>query len=444
MSSNKKRSLESLFYNNRFLMVFSLLMAIALWASVKINYSDETTRYISDIKINFNTAVSQTGDYEAFYDSDNIVAGVEVSGKAYNLNQYALSKDDIIVEASSAFVDAAGYKVLTLTARLAETSGVTGVEITKVEPSSITVYYDRKTTNTFNVEAKLENDMESLVSDELTVGQPVPSVSTVEVTGPATILNKLTKVYFNAQINENELPLTATKEVPAEISFQLDRASEGKYLVCNGLNDESNPATVTIPVYVSKEVPTAVKFVNQPLSYSENPPEYRIFPDKIGVFYSSSEAEEMSTLYVGTVDFSGVNNTVNYFEFPVDEKLGVNIVDKTVEKFDVALDMSSMSKITLDKMPGKIVFVNQDENYTYSIDYEKSKLDGITVIGPKSSLEKITADDIQIEINVSSLSKTRTSEQTVEVSNISISSDKVNDCWIYGKYEATVSVERKK
>ena len=129
MSSNKKRSLESLFYNNRFLMVFSLLMAIALWASVKINYSDETTRYISDIKINFNTAVSQTGDYEAFYDSDNIVAGVEVSGKAYNLNQYALSKDDIIVEASSAFVDAAGYKVLTLTARLAETSGVTGFVI---------------------------------------------------------------------------------------------------------------------------------------------------------------------------------------------------------------------------------------------------------------------------------------------------------------------------
>ncbi|MBQ7296185.1 MAG: hypothetical protein IJW86_08360 [Clostridia bacterium] len=439
----KKRSLESLFYNNRFLMVFSIIVAIAVWASVKINYSDETTRYISDIKVNVNTALSQTGEYEAFYDTENIVAGVEVAGKAYNINQYALSKDDIIIETSSAYVDAAGYKVLTLTAKIAETSGATGVEITKIEPSSITVYYDRKTTGTFNVEARLENDMENLVSDEFTVGQPVPSMSTVEVTGPATILNKLTKVYFKAQINEDELPLTSTKEVPAEIAYQLDRVGEGKYLVCEGINDESNPATVTVPLYVSKEVPTAVKFVNQPGIYSEEPPEYKISPDKIGVIYSSSETEEMTALYVGTVDFSTVSNTVNYFEFPVDEKLGVNIVDKSVEKFSVTLDMSSMSKKTLDKTPGKIVFVNQDENFTYSINYDNSKLNNIVVMGPAESLKKITAEDIQIEINVSSLSKTRASEQTVEVSNISISSDKVNDCWIYGKYEAAISVEAK-
>ncbi len=443
MSNKKKFSPEGLFYNNRFLMFFSVVVAIILWASVKINYSDETTRYLSDIKVNINTAVSQAGEYEAFYDSDAVVANVEVTGKAYNLNQYALTKDDIIVETASTYVEAAGYKVLTLTARIAETSGVTGVEITKIEPSSITVYYDRKTTDTFNVEAQLENDLDSLVDEKFTVGQPVPSMSTVEVTGPATILNKLTKVYFRAQINENELPLTATKEVPAEIAFQLDRASEGRFLVCEGLNDESNPATVTIPLYVSKEVPTAVKFVNQPAAYGENPPQYRISPDKIGVLYSANEADEMTALYVGTVDFSGVSNKVNYFEFPVDEKLGVNIIDKNISKFYVSLDMSSMSRKTLDETPGKIVFVNQDENYTYNINYSKSNLNKIVVMGPADSLEKISAEDIQIEINVSSLSKTRAAEQTVVVSNISISSDKVDDCWIYGKYEVTISVEPK-
>ncbi len=443
MSNKKKMSPESLFYNNRFLMAFSVVVAIIVWASVKINYSDETTRYLSDVKVNINSAVSQAGEFEVFYDGNSILADVEVSGKAYNVNQYALSKDDIIVETAGAYVEAAGYKVLTLTARIAETSGVTGVEITKIEPSSITVYYDKKTTGTFNVEAQLENDMGSLVDGKYTVGQPVPSVSTVEVTGPATILNKLTKVYFRAHINENELPLTATKEVPAEIAYQLDRASEGKFLVCEGLNDESNPATVTVPLYVSKEVPTAVKFVNQPAVYGENPPAYKVSPNKIGVLYNANEADEMTALYVGTVDFSGVSNKVNYFEFPVDEKLGVNIIDKNVSKFYVSLDMSAMSKKTLDETPGKIVFVNQDENYAYSINYENSNLDNITVMGPSKSLEKISAEDIQIEINVSSLSKTRAAEQTVVVSNISISSDKVDDCWIYGKYEVAISVEPK-
>ena len=442
MSKNQKSSIEGLFYNNKFLMIFSVVVAILLWTTVKINYSDDTTRTVSDLKISLSNTVSQAEDIEVFFGSEDLLADVEVSGKAYNINQKALTKDDIIVEAIGSYVDTAGYKVLTLTAKLADTANATDVNITKITPSTITVYFDRKTTGTFNVEAKLENDMDTLVSDEFTVGQPVPSMSTVEVTGPATILNKLSKVYFNAQIDEDKLPLTATKEVAAEISYQLDRMGDSKYLTCSSINDESNPATVTIPLYVSKEVNTSAKFINQPAIYSEKLPEFRVNPSKVNVLYNTKD-EEIKTLYVGTIDFSNVSDKVNYFEFPVDEKLGVNIVDKTIGKFTVSLDMSAMSSVTMEKTPSKIVLLNQDENYNYIINYESSELNAITVIGPAESLSKITNEDIQIEINVSSLSLTRTDEQPVEVSNISIASDKVNDCWIYGKYKAYISVEPK-
>ena len=441
MSKNKKSSIEGLFYNNKFLMVFSIIVAVLLWANVKINYSADTTRTISDLKINIANTVSQAEDIEVFFGED-ILAEVEVSGKAYNINQHALSKDDIIVEATGSYVDTAGYKVLTLTAKISDTSAASDVNVIKVTPSNITVYFDRKTTGTFNVEAKLENDMATLVSDAFTVGQPVPSMSTVEVTGPATILNKLSKVYFNARIDEAKLPLTATKEVAAEIAYQLDRASDSKYLTCTSINDESNPATVTIPLYVSKEVGTSVKFVNQPASYSEEMPKFTVNPSKVNVLYNTKD-EEIETLYVGTVDFSNVSNKVNYFEFPVDEKLGVNIVDKTIAKFAVSLDMSSMSSVTFDKTPSKIVLLNQVENYNYVIDFEKSELNAITVIGPRDSLDKITNEDIQVEINVSSLDLKDSEEQLVEVSNISIASDKIDDCWIYGKYKAYISVEPK-
>ena len=442
MSNNKKSSIEGLFYNNKFLMVFSIIVAVILWATVKINYSADTTRTVSDLKISLANTVSQAEDIEAFFGSEDLLAEVEVSGKAYNINQRALTKDDIIVEATGSYVDSAGYKVLTLTAKIAETSAATDVNITKITPSSITVYFDRKTTGTFNVEAKLENDMNSLVSDEFTVGQPVPSMSTVEVTGPATILNKLSKVYFNAQIDEANLPLTATKEVAAEITYQLDRVSDSKYLTCSSINNESNPATVTIPLYVNKEVDTSVKFVNQPAAYSEEMPNFRVSPSKVNVLYNTKD-EEIETLYVGTVDFSNVSNKINYFEFPVNEKLGVNIVDKTIAKFTVTLDMSAMSAVTFEKTPSKTVLLNQDENYNYIIDFEKSELNAITAIGPRESLNKITNEDIQVEINVSSLDLTSPHEQLVEVSNISIASDKINDCWIYGKYKAYISVEPK-
>lgn len=440
MSKSKKSTIEGLFYNNKFLMVFSVVVAILLWATVKINYSADATRTISDIKVNIGNTVSQAEDLEAFFSQESLLAEVEVSGKAYNINQHALSKDDIVVEATGSYVDTAGYKVLTLTAKFADTSEATDVTINKITPSSVTVYFDRKTSGTFNVEAKLENELDSLVSDEFTVGQPVPSVTTVEVTGPATILNKLSKVYFQAQINEEDLPLTVSKEVPAEIVYQLDRASDSKYLVCTSINDESNPATVTIPLYVSKEVDTAVKFLKQPAIYNDEMPEYTVYPAKVNILYNSKD-EAIDVLNIGTVDFSNISNKVNYIDFPVNDKLGVSIVDKTIEKFTVTLDMSDRSMITLNETPGKIVFPNNDENYNYNIDFEKSELDSISIVGPLDKIQQITEEDLQVEINVSSLDYTISDEQVVEVTNISIVG--FDDCWVYGKYNVYISVEPK-
>ncbi len=441
MSKTRRSSIESLFYNNKFLIVFSIVVAILLWASVKINYSADVTRTLSDVKVNISENISLPEDYKAFFGSEDVIVDVEVSGKAYNVNQHALTKDDIIVETASSYIDSAGQRTLNLSAKIADTSGATDVNITKITPSSITVYFDKEVTETFNVVAKLENDAESLATDEFTVGNIVPSMNTVEVKGPANIINKLEKVYFKAALDNAVLPLTATKEVEAEIAYVLDRTSDSKYLSCPGIN-ESNPATVTIPLYVSKEVGASVKFVNQPAIYSEEAPKFTVYPSKVNVLYNSKD-EEIENFYVGTVDFSNVSNKVNYFNFDVDEKSGFNLVDKSITKFTVTLDMSSMASVKLNQTPGKIVFVNQDENYNYVINIEKSELNSITVIGPKEKLEKITQEDIQVEINVSSLNLEESDEQVVEVSNISIVSEDFEDCWVFGKYKAYIAVEVK-
>lgn len=437
MSKTKRSSLESLFYNNKFLMVFSVVVAVLLWASVKINYSADVTRTLSDVKVNISENISLPEDYKAFFDSEDMLVEVEVSGKAYNVNQRALTKDDIIVETASSYIDSAGQKTLNLVAKIADTSGATDVNITKISPSSVTIYFDKEVTGTFNVVAKLENDIKSLATDKFTVGNIAPSMNTVDVKGPANIINKLEKVYFRAALDNAVLPLSETKEVEAEIAYVLDRTSDSKYLTCPGVN-ESNPATVTIPLYVSKEVGASVKFVNQPAIYSEEAPQFTIYPSKVNVLYNSKD-EEIENFYVGTVDFSNVSNKVNYFSFEVDEKSGFNLVDKTITKFNVTLDMSSMASVKVTQTPGKIVFVNQDENYNYALNIEKSELNSITVIGPREKLEKITQEDIQVEINVSSLNLESADEQTVEVSNISIVSEGFEDCWVYGKYKAYIA-----
>ncbi len=438
MSKSNKSIIEKIIYNNKLLMVFCLIVSVILWAAVKINYSAETTRTISDVKI---TVTNNTEGSELVpFIGEEIFAEVVVSGKAYNINTYALSKDDIVVEASGGYIDSAGFKNLTLTVKASETGDLSDVKITSVSPATISVYYDRKMTETFDVEARITNDIASLAEGEFVVGQPVPSVSTVEVTGPATVLNKMTKVYFDGSVIEDELPLTQAKVIPADISYELESKRYAKYLVCENINDESNPATVTIPVYVTKDIPTQVKFINQPAYFTENPPKVKITPSQLKVSYNPAESEDFEFITVGTVDFRDLLNKVNSFYFEIDEKFKKPGIDTSFGQFKVTVDMSSMSKKTFDITDGKVVLLNQIEGFTYSVDTSRSNFDSVVVIGPKSSLDKITADDIQVEINVSSLSLKARGTQSIEVSNISIVNEEVNDCWIYGKYDAVIGV----
>ncbi len=439
MSKNNKSIIEKIIYNNKLLMVFCLIISVILWAAVKINYSADTTRTISDIKITVTNS-ADSSDFVPFIGAEELYADVVVTGKAYNINSYALTKDDIVVEASGGYIDSAGYKVLNLTVKSSETGDLSDVEISSVSPSTLSVYYDRKVTETFDVEARITNKLDNLAEGEFTVGQPVPSMSTVEITGPATILNKMTKVYFEGSVIEDELPITQAKVIPADISYELESKRYEKYLTCESINDESNPATVTIPVYVTKNVPTQVKFINQPAYFTENPPKVRITPSELKVTYNPAESADYEFITVGTVDFRSLLNEVNDFTFEIDEKFLNSSTDTSFGEFKVTVDMSSMSRKTFDITGGKIILLNQTEGLFYSVDTSHSNFDSVVIVGPKKSLEKLTADDIQVEINVSSLSARARGTQSIEVSNISIVNEEINDCWIYGKYNAVISV----
>lgn len=440
--SKKKSKLEALFYNNKFLMVFSVVLAVLIWGTAKINYSAETVRTVSDVRVSLTNTLTEGSDYVYFIDEEKLYVDVEISGKAYNINSKAITKDDIVVEATGTYIDSSGYKLITLTARVAD--GVGGyVNINSVSPSTIAVFFDRKTTSTFNVSARLKNESEGLVEGKYTVGQPVPSLSTVDITGPASILNKLQNVYFEAEIPEDKLPLKSSLELPAEIRYIFEGTADSRFLTVEGINSESNPPKVTVPVSVVGRVPVGVKFLNQPSVYTENPPKVKISPDEVEISYNPKEGDKYDVLYAGTVDFREVSDEINKFSFKVDENLGVNVVDKELREITVEIDMSSMERTTVNGTAGKIVYINQDENFDYTVDFSVGNLDEIVIIGPEKSLNKITAEDIQIELNVSTVNLARAGAQIIEVSNISIQSEEINDCWVYGKYSVRVSASSK-
>ena len=91
----------------------------------------------------------------------------------------------------------------------------------------------------------------------------------------------------------------------------------------------------------------------------------------------------------------------------------------------------------------KTVLLNQADGYEYAVNLDTTGLDSVKIIGPKAQIDKITPDMLQIEINVSSLEAAISTPQSVRISNISIQSDYGKSCWVSGKYNAYVTVNKK-
>ena len=438
MKKAKKGLTEKLIYNNKFLAFISVVIAIAIWASVKINYSTDTARVVSDVRVTLSTVASEETGYKYFVDEEQLYVDVEISGKAYNINSNVISKDDIIVTPTEVYVDSAGYKVLSLSARFASGKGNGTAQIVSVVPSTIAVYYDREITDTFNVEAVLTNAPETVVGEEYIFSGLVASKKTIDITGPETVLSHLEKVYFTATADKDMLPLSETTALDAVLKYDFDANVDSYFLSCPEL--EKAPPTVTVVVKAQKTIPTAIKYVNQPEAYTSSDSNIRINPEEVKILASTSTNE--NRYLVETIDFRQLSNKKNVFEFTCEETQSADKLIDDTENFTVTIDFSDMSSRSIDPAGCTVVYVGEKEGYSYSLDLTAGELDDIILIGPADRLAQLTPEDIQIEIDAESLDA-ESGAQTVEVSNISIQSEQKYDCWIYGTYTVTVLVEKK-
>lgn len=435
MKKMKKSLTEKLIYNDKILILISVLLSITIWATVKINYSNETSRMISDVKISLNAEDENEEGYKYFIDDEQLYVDVEISGKSYNINSNVISRDDIIVTASDAFEDSVGKKWLTLSARIENGKGGNTAQVVSVTPSTIAVYYDREITDTFNVEAQLGNSSDALVDEGYIAGAPVPSVKTVDITGPESVLNQLEKVCLQATIPEEDLPLTRTKTMTANVRYQFSTSVDSYYISCPEF--ENNVPTVTVSVKEQREIPTAVKYINQPEAYSPSDDNVTISPEKVNVISNTNSTE--TKYIIETIDFRELSNKVNKFVYTAEETQSSDKLADDISLFTVSIDFSDMSRKVVSGNSGNVLFVNSKEGFDYTVDFSGGGLDSIILIGPSAALSQITYEDIQIEINVSSLDLARSGSQQIEVSNISIQNEAGKECWVYGSYTATVT-----
>ena len=419
---NRENSrLRRLLHNNKFLLAASILMAIVIWASIKINYNDTATRTITDVKVTLDASIAEESEYSAYYDEQDLYVDLVVSGRSFDINAYALSRDDVVVDAVVGYVDGTGVKTINLTPRV----NIAGVEIVKITPATVTIFFDKEQTVEMDAEARLSNP--AVAADGYVVEKPVPTPSKVTVTGPASVLQQTDKhLYFDVNLEAGR-ELNRTLELEAQVKFE-PAGSNTRFLKFG-----VDKPIVNIPVKRVLDVVATVEFTHAPAAFDadrmKSSDQLKIEPENVTILTAPS-ADTPLTISIGEIDFSTLKNEKKVMEI----KPSYGTFRDPDQSFTVTIDFSGYDLRKLDLSGANVTFVPADESF----ELIRNTLTSVTVIGPKTSLSKIDTEKIEIQVDASALDPAAVGRQTAPVT-ISLKPDVVlDDCWLYGTYTLPV------
>lgn len=415
--------LHKLLYDNKALMVFSVILSVIIWLVVTISLSPIDTATIQDVPVTIDLANSVPAQFDLqIFGQSEFDVDVEVSGKRYLLS--SVDADSVKIVAQTAYVDSAGKHTLSLKAIKVNESDE--FEIVSLSQDYVEVFFDVYMEQDFPIEAKL-NIKDELVEEGYIAGEAVVSAETVMISGPQTEVASISKVYAEMNIDK---PLSETQTQAAQINACNDSGASLHYLSYNYGNSE---ITITLPVYYVVSKPTSISFKNAPLDYIDKPLRYTVNPEKLTAGIAGTDEENFpETISVLTVDFSQLTPGSNRFTVLSDEIPSVLPVEASTE-FEVVVYVEGCDKKTLGVPVGNISFINAPEGYEVK-EIIKSVGNAVTV-GPKDSLSGVTATDIYAVVD---LTNADVSSPTQEFT-AKLSVRNSTDCWVSGEYTVTVS-----
>ena len=423
MKNKKKFSLNSLFYNNRFLMLFSIIAAVVVWLAVVLEFSPEDERVIEKVPVTIEqTQVMNDFGLQAFGETEYTV-DVTVYGKRYIVSPVSLETDDIVVKANTKYVDSAGQYTLTLVASSVDENAE--FEITDVSLDNISVYFDVETEAEFAIEYVIDAPS-GIAPDGYHVGDTVMSSNTVTITGPSTQVERIENVTASVSL---ESQLTQTESFECEVKAVDSSGYEPEYLT---YSIDTDGFTMTIPVYKTAVLSTSVSFINSPANYIKNPLSYTVSPSSALFGVNESKLENLNGIIsVATIDFVDLKPGINTFiidSLPADS--GV-LLDGT-ESFEVVVNVPDVFEETFVIPVSEVQIINSPRGIAPQIEAQGNIT--VTVVGTSDELAKLDKNSITLQADASELKFSQKLNVPVKV----VVSDS-DYCWASGDYEVMLS-----
>ena len=148
--NHKKFSLGSLFYNNKFVLIFSVFVALVIWVVFATRNTEEIPRTVTDVPIVVNLSDSAQQSGLKVFSPINAKAKVAIKGNSLTVNQ--VKNTDLQIEAKQAASLTGPVSNYKLELSATKLGNLSNYEVVSIEPSSILVTVDYYSEKVFNID----------------------------------------------------------------------------------------------------------------------------------------------------------------------------------------------------------------------------------------------------------------------------------------------------
>lgn len=401
----KKRNIGDLFYNNRFLLVFSVCVAVIIWLVVAVEFSPETKVTIKNVPIKVvATGLDEESKLRPF-GADNLTADITIVGKRYIVEDDKIINDLEIV-ANTGYVNSSGAHRLTVD--VGSVSTRPQYEIVSCSVNEIEVMYDYEIEKQVPVIPEISIEKGELAADGYFASEFVPATQSVTVYGPKSEVDLINAV---SAVGVVEGGFTTSGSMVATLSMVMSNKAEPVYTKLKSTGKIVANGQVNVNYSIYKEVEN----VNPYVDFNQNgvfyPEEMHTFtyeiiiPEGTVFGFRNGEIEEnvlVAEINVGNINFddNGIYTVTTAYKgmgsvaVKNGDKKGV--VDIVVRIKD---NGTAIRPVSL-KSNGKyldIASLNPEDNFEYRIIDVAGDVDTILVKGPKEEVAMLDISCLRLD-----------------------------------------------
>lgn len=423
MMKHRKFKIGSLFYNDKFVLLFSIFASIVLWIVLASTNTEEHPRSIVNVPIKVTLSDAAQQDGLKVFSPVNSTATVSIKGNSMIVNQ--ISASDLELTALASTITAPGTYTIPLQVRA--TGTLSDFMVDSISPPQVIISVDRYKEKTFQIDTDIKYKSDYTSDPSYFVGAATLSSDSVTITGPEKDISQINRVAIQYEVSDT---LRESKSFTSDlILYDVN----GNKLSVGKMKLSVEKVDVTIPVLPRKVLPLSISFINKPDALQLSPDQVTVEPQSIEVAGPKESIDSLNEISLAPIDFATISPTKNTFNVNVTLPTGCrNLSSIPVAKVTLHVEGLATRSLVVTNFSVKNLASDKTANiYTNNLP--------VTVVGPEAEISKLTSSNLSAQIDMAG--KENFTGHTEMPATISISG--ASSSWVYGSYMANLNVSAK-